>query len=114
MSTRITKIQKYAILWLHSQGQESESIAKELNIETKSVDRTLEKTTKTKDSNKIQTTSEVVGRPSSKDLMIRHTSSKKNNSVAIMTKEASEVNDHARPANTANPRSQKHIFKPNG
>jgi len=114
MSTKITKIQKYAMLWLHSQGQESESIAKELNIELKSVNHTLEKATNTKGSDKIQTTSEVVGKSSSKDLMIRHTSSKKNNSVAIMTKEASEVNDHARPANTANPRNQKHIFRPNG
>jgi|694.fasta_scaffold82970_3 hypothetical protein len=114
MSARITKTQKYAIMWLHSQGQESASIAKELDVDTKSVDRILEKTTNTKGSDKIKTTSEVVGKTSSKELMIRHTSSKKNNSVAIMTKEASEVNDHARPTNTANPRNQKHIFKPNG
>lgn len=114
MAAKTTKTQQYAILWLHSQGHESESISKELDMEVKAVNRVLEKTAKINEDNNIKTKTEVASKPSSKDLMIRHTSAKKNNSVAIMTKEASEVNDHARKTNVTNGRNQKHIFRPNG
>jgi hypothetical protein len=114
MAAKITKIQNYAILWLHSQGHEPESISKELAVEIKSVNRVLEKKAKINEKNNIKTKTEVAIKPSSKDLMIRHTSSKKTNSVAIMTKEASEINDHAKKNNPVNSRNQKHIFRPNG
>ena len=52
----------------------------------------------------------------SKSLMINHTSGKKDNSVTIMTKEASEVNDTVKknlPAITnKSTEAQKSIFRP--
>jgi hypothetical protein len=47
--------------------------------------------------------------------MIRHTRDKKNNSVAIMTKEASEVNDELKRKliTEGSKRNQDCIFKPN-
>lgn len=111
---RLNKSQQYAIMWLNGLGKNNEDIAKELSLELNQVDRVLEKAVKPNAENAIPTASEVVKRPSSKDLMIRHTSAKKNNSVAIMTKEASEINDQQKQVNASNPKTQKHIFRPNG
>lgn len=113
---RLNKSQKYAILWLNSTGMSIDDISTELDIGVKQVNGVLEKNTNVVSQNNIQTKSEPVGqnKTSSKDLMIRHTSAKKTNSVAIMTKEASELNDHARSQNQTNPNIQKNIFRPNG
>lgn len=111
---RLTKTQKYAILWLNSINTDAQSIAKELGIEIKQVDKTLEKSVNIQPNNSIKTASETVKKPTSKDLMIRHTSAKRNNSVAIMTKEASEMNDHAKKQNFIHPDTHKNIFRPNG
>jgi hypothetical protein len=111
---RMNKSQQYAILWLNSIGKDQVEIAKELDLELKQVQKTLEKSKNVNQQSSVQTTSEVVNKPTSKDLMIRHTSAKRNNSVAIMTKEASEVNDHAKKVNPAHPNINKNIFRPNG
>ena len=110
---RTTKVQQYAILWLHSNNKDANAIAKELSMDLKQVEKVLEKSNNIPKST-VQTASEPVKRPTSKDLMIRHTSAKKNNSVAIMTKEASEVNDQAKKQNLTHPNTQKNIFRPNG
>lgn len=110
---RLNKTQQYAILWLNSQKKNVVEICKELALEEKQVSRVLEKSINVQSEPSVKTASETVKRPSSKDLMIRHTSAKKSNSVAIMTKEASEVNDSAKKSSNYNPKTQKHIFRPN-
>ena len=87
---RLNKTQKYAIQWLLENGHSVEQIIKELKLPEKTVSNFVEKNTKASDKNAVKTTS---GPVTSKDLMIRQTSSKGDHTVAIMTKEASEVND---------------------
>jgi hypothetical protein len=114
---RLNKTQKYAILWLNSTGMSVDDISTELSLENKQINSVLEKNVNLANNASIPTKAEPVGqntKQSSKDLMIRHTSAKKTNSVAIMTKEASEVNDHARQQYQTNPNIQKNIFRPNG
>lgn len=90
---RITKPQTYAALWLRDQGKTNEEIAEELSITTKQVAGVM-----SKHPQDLQPKQEVVTR-TSKDFMIRKTSAKENNTVAIMTKEASEMNDEAKKNN---------------
>jgi hypothetical protein len=113
---RTSKLHQYAIYWLNSQGSSIDSIATELDLTDKQVAKVLEKNNSVNETNNIKTNSGPVNsiKTSSKDLMIRHTSAKKNNSVAIMTKEASEVNDQAKKNNQTHPNLQKNIFRPNG
>jgi hypothetical protein len=112
---RTSKAHEYAIYWLNSQGLNIENIATELGLTDKQVGKALEKNNSVNETNNIKTNSSPVnsGKISSKDLMIRHTSAKKNNSVAIMTKEASELNDEAKKNNQTHPNLQKNIFRPN-
>jgi DNA-binding transcriptional regulator GbsR (MarR family) len=109
---RTSKSNKYAVLWLNHSGMNADDIATELGMELKQVVSVLEKNINTTSENSVKTTSEPVS-TTPKDLMIRHTSNKKTNSVAIMTKEASELSDSKRNQ-TTNPNIQKHIFRPNG
>jgi DNA-binding transcriptional regulator GbsR (MarR family) len=114
---RLNKSQKYAILWLNSTGMSVDDISRELELEIKQINNVLEKNINVLSEAVIPTKAEPVNqnpKTSSKDLMIRHTAAKKTNSVAIMTKEASEINDHARNQNQMNPNIQKNIFRPNG
>lgn len=110
---RITKSLGYAINWLNQSGKSVSEIAKELDLTEKQVTAHIEKNPPTND-NKLATKSEPVKKKkSSKDLMIRHTRDKKTNSVAIMTREASEVNDSLRPSLNRSKLNQDCIFKPN-
>ena len=88
---RITKPQTYAALWLRDQGKTNEEIAEELSITIKQVAGVMSKYTQ-----KAQPKQEVVISRTSKDFMIRKTSANGNNTVAIMTKEASEMNDETK------------------
>ena len=108
---KITKPVSYAIKWLASQNHNAEQIAEELKLTTEQVSKFLEK-------NSITKTSELAVKSSKikpKDLMIRHTRDKKNNSVAIMTQEASTVNDHLKNKfmSSKSNRNANCIFKPN-
>lgn len=108
--SKINKTQKYATLWLNSQNKSIEDIAKELGLTEKQVSNIIQNGTK---SEAIRTKSQPVGSSPSKNLMIRETANK-NKHVAIMTKEASMVNDASRPqTNTQNSRTQNNIFKIN-
>lgn len=101
--SKITKTQKYAIQWLDSTGMNIQDISKELKITSDQVASILESS---KQPAAIET--------KSKNLMITHTSGKKINSVAIMTKEASEVSDDLKknlPNAVANTKT-KGIFRP--
>jgi hypothetical protein len=111
---RMGKVQEYAVRWLNSQGSNNEQIAEELKLTEKQVARVLEKTNEVNKENSIKTNTSPVTKITSKELMIRHTSAKKNNSVAIMTKEASEMNDQSKKNNQSHPSFQKNIFRPNG
>lgn len=107
--SRTSKIQKYAALWLSSQGHTVEDIAKELDLTEKQVSSVVQNTTKP---NAIRTKTEPVGSSPSKNLMIRETANKKKH-VAIMTKEASMVHDDAKNKNNQASTSQQNIFKIN-
>lgn len=106
---RLNKTQKYALQWLIHSNKSVAEIVKELKLPEKTVSNFVSK-------NSIATrekTTDVKSAPAtSKDLMIRHTDNKNNNNVAIMTKEASEVNDANRQKKTASqPKYHKNIFK---
>ena len=85
----LSKNQIYAILYLKDVNNlQIENIYAELNISQDRLENFMENDYKLYTKVKI---------PTSKDLMIRQTMSKKDNTVAIMTKEASEMNDGSRP-----------------
>jgi hypothetical protein len=108
----------YAALYLESQNMSVEDIGEELNLTNQSVRNLLKSSKKPKkevqesSNKKIKTTSAPVN---SKNLMITKTESKKINSVAIMTKAASEVNDEFRKglSETVSRTSKDAIFRPN-
>lgn len=112
---KITKSVGYAIQWLNASGKSPADIALELKLTNEQVVEHLEKHYTQKQAPKIETQSSQV-KSSSKDLMIRHTRDKKNNSVSIMTPEASMVNDELKKTSQqATPnRNSDCIFRPNG
>jgi hypothetical protein len=105
----MNKETKYAILYLHSTGKSEEQISKELKIDIADVKKATKQSSNNK---KIKTTSSKVN---SKDLMVTQTSNKKINSVAIMTKAASEVNDEFKKQikSTVSRTGKVAIYKPN-
>ena len=110
---RLSKKDTYAILWLNHTGLETEDIAKELSVSLQQVNSILEKnnTTNTQ-TNTIKTVQQPVG-INNKNLMITETSQKKNNTVAIMTQQASAANDeiHKKMSNK-NSKNDGSIFRP--
>lgn len=112
--SKITKNIGYAILWLNYKNKDITQISKELKLTTSQVSTFLEK------NNTINKpgTGELPVKQSpvkkSKDLMIMHTRDKKTNNVAIMTREASEFNDHVKQKlRTSTNNKSNYIFKPN-
>jgi hypothetical protein len=110
---KITKSLSYAINWLASQNNTPEQIAEALKLTPEQVSKYLEKNTITKTESLPIKSAPVTSK--SKDLMIRHTRDKKTNNVAIMTKEASAVNDDfkKRLASKTSDKTQDCIFRPN-
>lgn len=109
---KITKQISYAINWLISQNKTIKEISEELNITEKQIITYMEKNNITQADRLAIKSSKAQSK--SKDLMIRHTSHKKVNNVAIMTKEASEVNDELKKKlNNQSNRNSNCIFKPN-
>lgn len=97
--SRISKSEKYAILWLHSQGHNIEDISKEINIDDLSKIKRIIGSSQSKNidtdqsHNVIKTTSEPVKQKTPfQNLMINNSTSGKNN-VSIMTKDASSITD---------------------
>lgn len=101
--SKLSKANKYAIQWLDSKGFDKETISKELKVTLAQIDSVLVKNDK-----ELPKTSSS----NSKNLMITHTSGKKINSVAIMTKEASELGDETRNKIPTKTREVKGIFRP--
>lgn len=112
MKKKLEKTDIYAIYHLMDNGQDAKSIAKELSIGIKLVKDTISARPEIKN-DKIKTKSSKV---SSKDMMIMETSVKGNRSVAIMTKEASQINDAFRKnldSHMSNRTSKNAIYRPN-
>lgn len=98
---RLSKNNTYAILWLKSQGWTPENIHKELNVTIKQVNSV---------ELPIQTTEQVVDKKkTSKDFMIHETASK-TNGVAIMTPQASSMNDDFKKNNKPNNSRNENII----
>lgn len=106
---KISKSQVYAVQWLVQQDKSIEEISTELNLTSKQVSSII-----TDNNIQKQEQNTIVSPPKIKDVMINQTAVKRTNSVAIMTKEASEIADEARkkmPGNSID--QQKGIFRPN-
>lgn len=105
--SRLNKTQIYAIRWLNSQNIQPDKIASELDLNIEQVTKTIEKYGVDNTKNGIQSKST----PAKLNNIITETSGKKTNSVAIMTKEASEIHDAAR-SKTKSTINEKAIFRP--
>lgn len=109
---KTTKLHKYAILWLASQGVDLETIAKEVKLSTVQVTRVINSNNKQtvlsqhnqeQDQNKNNNSR-------SKSLMITDSNAKKFK-VAIMTKDASMLNDELKKNNTTTKNTQDYIYR---
>lgn len=104
---RRNKKQEYAILWLHSQNTKPAEIADELNIPIDKVESAIRI-----NSEPVQTKKKKSSK--TRDLMINKTSNKGTKSVAIMTGEASALNDELKKKQQARIKdTQDYIHKPN-
>ena len=102
---RLSKTNKYAILWLKSQGMSVDGINKEIGVPVKQIE-SVEIPQVNGSANP-----ESSNRKTSKDFMIHETANRVN-SVAIMTKEASAMNDDFKKTNKPNNnRNQNNIHK---
>jgi hypothetical protein len=112
MKKELSKSDTYAIYHMVDAGNDPKTIAKELDLGIKIVKDVIEDRKPSKN-DQIKTTSAKV---SSKDMMIRETSAKGNKSVAIMTKEASQINDSFKQSldqHLASRSSKNAIYRPN-
>lgn len=112
MKKNIEKNDVYAIYHLMDTGADAKQIAKELDIGIKLVKDVISSRPENKNE-AIRTTS---AKTTSKDMMIRETSAKRTKSVAIMTKEASQINDSFRQTldnHIASRTSKNAIYRPN-
>lgn len=106
MPTKLSKLHVYSIQWLNSNNWTPETIAKELKLTISQVEKILAK---------HRISSEDTHTPTNpiNNLLITHTSGKQINSVAIMTKEASELGDASRiKSNNDNNKHKNSIFRP--
>lgn len=102
---KLNKANNYAVQWLYGQGKTNEQIAGELGISEKQVANITSKIQKPVEE------SSTVTQPDPKSLMITQTSGKGTNTVAIMTKQASELSDALKKNHVA-PKSSTGIFRP--
>tara|TARA_B100000902_G_scaffold397081_1_gene459816 strand:+ start:12889 stop:13230 length:342 start_codon:yes stop_codon:yes gene_type:complete len=111
---RINRTQKYAAMWLHSQGWAVSKIANELELTDAQIKNAV-KGTKAKDDTGIKTKSAVVSKdPKSTNLMITESNSG-SRKVAVMTKAASEQADAIAKQHRDQPSPDNpNIFKPYG
>jgi hypothetical protein len=109
---KINKMQKYSVLWLHSQGLDIDSILSETKVSKKQIENIINEHQEIINKPGIQTKTSQVNGSRSKNLMITETSSKTRN-VSIMTKEASQLNDELKKKNHSIPKNQQGIYRPN-
>ena len=107
INMRKNKNQEYAILWLASQNKKPAEIADELNIGIEKVEAAIRVNSEPKPAKQKKSSK-------SRDLMISRTSNKGNKSVAIMTEQASMLNDELKKKQRSRPKdTQSYIHKPN-
>lgn len=113
---KISKINRYAVLWLNSQSVQLEEISKETGLSVKQIETILNKYNKEQQAfseAKIDTSSSKVSAKKQskiKDLMITESVGRRQN-VTIMTKSASEVADQDKKNTNVNNTSKPYIFK---
>jgi hypothetical protein len=114
--SRLSKETEYAIKYLlESKKMDPKDVAKELKLKITTVNKFLsppsetEKTAPTKTEKTAPTKTDKT-----KDLMIRQTSAKKNNTVSIMTESASQLSDEFMKTINSDEikRTQGYIFRP--
>jgi len=113
---RINSTQKYAVLWLNSQGWDIKKISDELGLTETQIKNTIKNNKQAKDDEVKDTPSSTVQKnQNSKKFMITESQSGKHN-VAIMTKAASEINDENKKKDKSQTakRNSSNIFKPYG
>lgn len=103
MKNKLSKNSIYAVKYLFSQGMSADKISEETGLSIDNVSLVIEE---------IQSQQKPEIKKTAKDLMINETAVKRTNSVSIMTKEASMMNDHNRTKNTAQQDAPPHIFNP--
>lgn len=100
----LTKSDKYAIEFLHSQKKDTKDIAKELGCSVAQVKKVIASLV----TNSTEQSVAETKTDKTKNLMIRQTSAKKNNTVSIMTEGAAQLSDEfvktlpSAPKNTDN------------
>jgi hypothetical protein len=101
--SKLNKTKEYAIKYLSTYGKKSpEDIAKELKVSLEDVNSVLN----------TQETTTPAKTDKTKNLMIRQTSVKKNNSVSIMTEAASQLSDEFVKNIDYSKKTQSYIFRP--
>lgn len=106
---KLSKINKYAILWLKSNNISDSDIAKELKLSIKQISSVV--LNKNTDATPVALSEDKPKAKGSKDFMIRETANRVN-SVAIMTKEASSLNDEFKKNNKPNNnKNQNSIYR---
>lgn len=104
--SKISKTKEYAVRYLLTQNKSPSDIATELKVPLKTVENILD-----------ETTSEKTGKAKTdktKDLMIRQTSAKKQNTVSIMTEAAAQLSDEFVKTINHTRDNSGHIFRPRG
>lgn len=99
---KTNKTKLYACWWLAHSGKTEVEISEELQLDISVVEQYIKE---------MPVSDQSVNKPSHKSLMITQTSGKGTNSVAIMTKQASELGDELKK-NHVPPRSNTGIFRP--
>ena len=103
---KLSKVHFYAIQWLHHQGMPVSDIANELKLSAKQV---INNVVQSESANETSQQPPPLTNP--KNLMITQTSGKGTNTVAIMTKQASELGDELKKQHES-PQTNKGIFRP--
>lgn len=102
---KLSKVNKYAVLWLNSQGHDTDTISKDLKLSIKQVESVVSEHKPIS----APPTTQVAAR-TAKDFMIRHSQNNVNN-VSIMTQQASMIADEARKSLNNNQTSPFYIKK---
>lgn len=101
---KLSKSNFYAIQWLHSQGMSVSDIASELKLSETQIVNNISPVAQSSEEQPV-----IANNP--KNLMITQTSGKGTNTVAIMTKQASELGDELKKQHNQ-PKSHTGIFRP--
>lgn len=102
---KYSKTQQYAVLWLDHLGIATDNISKELNLTTKQVNYII------KQNNKASNISKEINSPPIKNLIIKESAGGRQ-TVAVMTKEASQISDDQKIKYKTNKSELPHIFNP--